>query len=46
VAIRELGAMTGLDYGPLITADTMAPSTPDAQVVTARAIGARSEIVG
>ncbi len=38
--------MTGLDYGPLTTADTMAPSTPDAQVVTARAIGARSEIVG
>ena len=37
VAIRELGAMTGLDYGPLITADTMAPSAPDAQVVTARA---------
>ena len=28
VAIRELGAMTGLDYGPLITADTMAPSDP------------------
>ena len=45
VAIRELGAMTGLDYGPLITADTMAPSAPDAQVVTARPIGARSEIV-
>ena len=37
--------MTGLDYGPLTTADTMAPSTPDAQVVSARAIGARSEIV-
>ena len=45
VMIGELGAMTGLDFGPLITADTMAPAVPDAQVVTARPIGARSEIV-
>jgi endonuclease G len=45
VAVRELGAMTGLDFGPLTAADTMSPTAPDAQVVTARAINARSEIV-
>ena len=45
VNIRELATLTGLDYGPLAGADTMAPSTPDAQVVSARPIGARSEIV-
>jgi endonuclease G len=45
VNVRELGALTGLDYGPLAAADTMAPATPDAQVVGARPIAARSDIV-
>jgi endonuclease G len=45
VAVSELGRMTGLDFGALTAADTMAPPTPDAQVVSARPIGARSQIV-
>ncbi|MBE2315822.1 DNA/RNA non-specific endonuclease [Solirubrobacter sp. CPCC 204708] len=46
VVVRELSGLTGLDFGPLTAADTMAPPPGGtAQAVTARPIGGRSEIV-
>ena len=46
VAVRELGGLTQLDFGPLTAADTMPPATPDASGAgVARVIRGRSDIV-
>jgi endonuclease G len=46
VAIRELGGLTQLDFGPLTAADTMPPATADASGAgVARVIRGRSDIV-
>lgn len=45
VALQELSAMTGLDYGPMTAADTMGIGVEAAGTPVVRRVEARSEIV-
>jgi endonuclease G len=46
VTLADLGSQTGLDYGPLASADTMPPAPEAIGVANVRRIDARSEIAG